>query len=434
MNAPPAFSALVSVLPLPGQNLLKHDHQLSSPLTSYLRLQEGLWLLDNDIDPYIGGSFHHSPLLLSLFSTIVPPLPIIWAVSDAIGAWALLHIWRARQGLPSQEVARSNVENLITSVYDLSAYFEYAPNAPHSYLLNPYLLLPSLALSTSTFENTLTLLALMFASQGKVSYALLAIAFAVHLTPSSILLLLPILMVLVSSPVSRLASPRPFHGNLKRIPFLFGEFTIYWLVLVGAACIITGGSWNWVRASWGASLTLPDLTPNPGLWWYFFTEMFDHFRPFFLMVFSVHLVIYILPICIKFQHDPLYAAFLLVGVLGTFKAYLTLADPGLFLSMIAIFPEVHGYLRHPIVTTLLHLHAALLLPLQHVLWVSEGRGNANFYYAASLVMGMAGGAGLVDACWAGMRIAVGDAKMWSEEKVDGDDGKGKVIWREVVQQ
>ncbi|KAG1861568.1 PIG-U-domain-containing protein [Suillus subalutaceus] len=407
--APPAFSVLVclrlllAVLPLPGQNLLKHDHQLSSPLTSYLRLNEGLWLLDNNIDPYIGGAFHHSPLLLSLFSTI-------W------GLGRFSAYWRARQGLSSQKGTRSDVENLIVSVY----------------LLNPYLLLPSLALSTSTFENALTLLALMFASEGKVSSALLAIAFAVHLTPSSILLLLPILMVLLSSPVSHLASPRPFHGSLKRIPFLFGEFTLYWLVLVGAACTIAGGSWNWVRASWGASLTLPDLTPNPGLWWYFFTEMFDHFRPFFLMVFSVHLVIYILPICIKFQHDPLYAAFLLVGVLGTFKAYLTLADPGLFLSMISIFPEVHGYLRHPIITTLLHLHAALLLPLQHVLWVSEGRGNANFYYAASLVMGMANGAGLVDACWAGMRIAVGDAKVWADEKVDGEKGKGKV-W-EVVQQ
>ncbi|KAG1821676.1 GPI transamidase subunit PIG-U [Suillus subaureus] len=422
MNTPPAFSVpvclrlLLAVLPLPGQDLLKHDHQLSSPLTSYLRLNEGLWLLDNNINPYIGGAFHHSPLLLSLFSTIVPPLPIIWAVSDGMGAWALLRIWRARQGLSSQNGTRSNVENLIVSVY----------------LLNPYLLLPSLALSTSTFENTFTLLALMFASEGKVSSALLAIAFAVHLTPSSIFLLLPILMVLVSSPVSHLASPHPFHGSLRRIPFLFGEFTLYWLVLVGAACIITGGNWSWVRASWGASLTLPDLTPNPSLWWYFFTEMFDHFRPFFLMVFSVHLVIYILPICVKFQHDPLYATFLLVGVLGIFKAYLTLADPGLFLSMISIFPEVHGYLRHPIITTLLHLHAALLLPLQHVLWVSEGRGNANFYYAASLVMGMAGGAGLVDACWAGMRIAVGDAKVWAEEKVDGE--KGKVVWWEVVQQ
>jgi phosphatidylinositol glycan class U len=74
---------------------------------------------------------------------------------------------------------------------------------------------------------------------------------------------------------------------------------------------------NFAERSW--SLTLPDLTPNTGLWWYFFTEMFDHFRPFFLMVFSVscsphvlyifspyaleqmHLLIYIAPICIKFQ-------------------------------------------------------------------------------------------------------------------------------------
>ncbi|KAG0701281.1 GPI transamidase subunit PIG-U [Suillus ampliporus] len=407
---------LLAVLPLPGQHLLKHDNQLSSPLTSYLRLNEGLWLLDNGIDPYMGGAFHHSPLLLSLFSTIVPPLPLIWAVSDAVGAWALLRIWRARQGLSPHKGTRSNAENLIVSVY----------------LLNPYLLLPSLALSTSTFENTLALLALMFASEGKPSPALLAIAFTVHLAPSFILLLLPILMLLVASPASRLASSRPFHGSLKRIPFFFGKFILYWLVLVGAACTMTGGSWSWVMGSWGASLTLPDLTPNPGLWWYFFTEMFDHFRPFFLMVFSVHLVIYILPICIKFQHDPLYAAFLLVGVLGTFKAYLTLADPGLFLSMISLFPEVHGYLRHPIITTLLHLHAALLLPLQHVLWVSEGRGNANFYYAASLVMGMAGGAGLVDACWAGMRIAIGDAKAEAEEKVEGE--KGKVVQWEVVQE
>lgn len=36
-------------------------------------------------------------------------------------------------------------------------------------------------------------------------------------------------------------------------------------------------------------LSLPDLTPNSGLWWYFFTEMFDHFRPFFLMAFSVQI-------------------------------------------------------------------------------------------------------------------------------------------------
>lgn len=35
------------------------------------------------------------------------------------------------------------------------------------------------------------------------------------------------------------------------------------------------------------SLTVSDLTPNVGMWWYFFTEMFEHFRSFFLGVFQV---------------------------------------------------------------------------------------------------------------------------------------------------
>lgn len=34
-------------------------------------------------------------------------------------------------------------------------------------------------------------------------------------------------------------------------------------------------------------LTVSDLAPNVGMWWYFFTEMFDHFRAFFLGVFQV---------------------------------------------------------------------------------------------------------------------------------------------------
>ena len=31
----------------------------------------------------------------------------------------------------------------------------------------------------------------------------------------------------------------------------------------------------------------------------------------------------------------------MLGILGTFKPYTTLSDPGLFLSMIAIFPETY---------------------------------------------------------------------------------------------
>jgi len=176
---------------------------------------------------------------------------------------------------------------------------------------------------------------------------------------------------------------------------------------VVASTIISGGT-QWIPQTWGATLTLPDLTPNPGMWWYFFTEMFDHFRPFFLMVFSVHLLIYIVPMCIKFQYDPLYATFLLLGVLGTFKAYPTLSDPGVFLSALSIFPEIYPYLRHPMVTALLHLHAAVLMPLFNHLWLNTGTGNANFFYASTLVFACANGAALIDAIWAGLRIAIGN--------------------------
>ena len=63
-------------------------------------------------------------------------------------------------------------------------------------------------------------------------------------------------------------------------------------------------------------------------------------------------------------------------------------------------------LRHPIVTALLHLHASLLLPLFNHLWLTTGTGNANFFYASTLVFGMANGGGLIDAIWAGLTTAM----------------------------
>lgn len=129
------------------------------------------------------------------------------------------------------------------------------------------------------------------------------------------------------------------------------------------------------------------------------------------------------------RYDPLYASFIILGILGTFKSYTTLSDPGLFLSMIAIFPEIYQRefrpaigscntiltctsfetdLRHPIVTFLLHLHACLLMPLFHHLWLVQGTGNANFFYASTLVFACANGAALVDSLWAGLRIAIGE--------------------------
>jgi GPI-anchor transamidase subunit U len=116
----------------------------------------------------------------------------------------------------------------------------------------------------------------------------------------------------------------------------------------------------------------------------------------------------------------------MTGILAIFKAYPTLSDPGLFFTLLSLFPEtfartLYRYLsgrcltpftdlRYPIVTTLLQLHASLLLPLFNHLWLSQGTGNANFFYASTLVFGVANGAALLDCMWAGLRVAIGEPK------------------------
>ncbi|KAL5485337.1 hypothetical protein ACEPAI_7979 [Sanghuangporus weigelae] len=366
---------------------LKHDHLLTSPLTSYPRLQEGVFLYEHGVDPYSGGGFYHSPLLLSLFTTVLPSTTsaarILWAVCDVLCAYLLVKIWRARS-------------NSLQGVREIMVV--------GTFLLNPYLLLSSLSLSTSILENTLYLASVFFACKKRKAPCLFTIAFLTHLSLNSLLLAPPLILLLLGSPSPSLASPHHIIIDRCRAIKYAAEYIFYVTVLALASCIGSGGT-DWILRTWGTGILLPDLTPNPGLWWYFFTEMFDHFRPFFLMVFSVHLLIYVAPICIKFQHDPLYAIFILQGILAIFKPYPTMADIGLFLSCIALFPELYPHLRHPIVTALLHLHASLLLPLFHSLWLTQGTGNANFFYASTLVFGMANGAAVVDCIFAGLRIA-----------------------------
>ena len=48
------------------------------------------------------------------------------------------------------------------------------------------------------------------------------------------------------------------------------------------------------------------------------------------------------------------------------------------------------------------------MPLFHHLWVSTGTGNANFFYASTLVFGLANGGALLDFMWAGLRMAIGE--------------------------
>jgi phosphatidylinositol glycan class U len=174
-----------------------------------------------------------------------------------------------------------------------------------------------------------------------------------------------------------------------------------------------------------------DLTPNVGMWWYFFTEMFDHFRLFFLGVFQVgdpetrpnmqlHNLIYVAPLCLRFQHDPLFAVLAIVSIFSTWKSYPTLGDLAVWAGLLACFPEVvsstflnrsgpDADLRHPLFTLTVYLYTCMLLPLLHSLWLLTGTGNANFFYAATMVHGLNTCLAIVDVVGGAIRAKVKQA-------------------------
>ena len=100
------------------------------------------------------------------------------------------------------------------------------------------------------------------------------------------------------------------------------------------------GSWEFISSTYGVHLLLPDLTPNVGLWWYFFIEMFDSFREFFLGVFWLHLGSYVGGLCIRLRTQPLFVITTLLGLCAIFKPYPSISDTALYLSLLPCYRHI----------------------------------------------------------------------------------------------
>lgn len=111
--------------------------------------------------------------------------------------------------------------------------------------------------------------------------------------------------------------------------------SIAWFLYI--SYLLTGGSWEFLSSTYGVHLLLPDLTPNVGLWWYFFIEMFDSFREFFLGVFWLHLASYVGGLCIRLRRQPLFVITTLLGIFAIFKPYPSISDTSLYFGLLPIY-------------------------------------------------------------------------------------------------
>lgn len=171
------------------------------------------------------------------------------------------------------------------------------------------------------------------ATQGASFTFVLAAAIASYLAMHPILLFPPLLILLYDArALKKQTAPDTWTFAITHTLGLAAAIG----ALLGASAFLTG-SWDFLAATYGVRLLLSDLTPNVGLWWYFFIEMFDSFREFFLGVFWLHAASYMPGLTIRLHKQPLFVACTVTGIFAIFTPYPSIADAALYLSLVPLF-------------------------------------------------------------------------------------------------
>ncbi|KAJ5812078.1 hypothetical protein N7474_008379 [Penicillium riverlandense] len=376
-------------------DLLTGRVEVSTPVNSFKRLQEGLFLYTRNVSPYDGGVFHQAPLLLPLFALLPDvqfhPLPtaIFYILVDLVNAQALDTISESGQSVKSRlhSAIRKHIRWDGVSV---AAWF----------LFNPFTIATCLARSTSVFTASGILFAVSNAVSGNTVNSMLALGFASYLSLYPALLFVPLVLLCLDQRVQG----QPQGPNVALFVIQHGAMLVGSVsALLGLSYLITGNFWEFMSATYGFHLLVPDLTPNSGLWWYFFIEMFDSFREFFLGVFWLHLASYVGGLTARLRRQPLFVITSLLGVFAVFKPYPSISDASLFLALLPLYRHLFPLMRYTFFAISALLYSSLLGPAFYHLWIYAGSGNANFFYAITLVWSLGLSILLADTVFAAIR-------------------------------
>ncbi|CAH1778134.1 unnamed protein product [Owenia fusiformis] len=358
--------------------------EVITPSTSWNRVTEGMALRKMGVSPYDGDILHQTPLMMRFLERLsstfgeksihIPFIScdILTAVVLHATARALIKYIMHNQPQKESELKLQTKDFRLTGLIVAVAY-----------LFNPYTIATCLAKSTSVFDNLLLATALLFTVKGKRSMATLFIAASAYQTLYPIMLVVPAAMLFAQKDSNT-------KGNDKKSPVVSYMKTAYIFVIWLAALpflshYLERSSWAFIRSTYGFILTVPDLTPNIGVFWYFFTEMFEHFRLFFICVFQINAFLYTVPLAIRLQKHPVFFLYILLPIIAVFKSYPSYADTIIYIALLPVWAHTYKYMRNTFVVTVMYIVCSVVAPILWHLWIYAGSANANFYFAITLV-------------------------------------------------
>lgn len=310
---------------------------------------------------------HHPPLVLKGFSYISDNemiISLVYALVDVITALQIAKINCLLRNSRLEEQRKDRSYRIFFPDWILMA----------AYLFNPLSLLSLFSRSTIVFTNALTLCAIASINNCKTSLFFLSAAAYTAYYP----------WYLIFPVASHLRNNTGVSGykSLGKSLVVFAGFLSLWLTL----SYFSAGSLGFLDATYGTIIRFKKIAPNVGLWWYFFTEIFDFFHDFYIAVFNLYTLIFVIPLTLRFNKKPLFVIWLTLGLLSFGKAYPTVGDFNIYFSMVLLWRPLFRYLSFNLVLTALVVGCLLtLLPIFYYVWIDLNSGNANFFYAIGVV-------------------------------------------------
>ncbi|CAG9765690.1 unnamed protein product [Ceutorhynchus assimilis] len=398
------------------QSIIANHVEVSTPLSSWKRVSEGSFLFSKNINPYDGDLLHETPLAIKFYKVMLHyvfrNVHLMFIVFD-LGTGMLLYLAVKKYAfefqqhhkdrkkfpedvqkyLPSQDFAQK------VSIYVLMGF-----------LFNPYSLLGCIGHSTMGIHNFFLSLFIFGMIYGSVVVSSFALAVCATVSFYPVILILPLSIYFV----------KEYKSNTKAVLAIVNFVTF--LVLITIYNSNFGKDFSFVKNVYGCILSVPDLQPNIGLFWYFFTEMFDHFRELFIYSFQINTtILYLVPLSIRFRNTPFVLTVALLFLISIFKSYPCLSDLGFVLSLLPNFVHLFPDCQQGFVVGVILVISSSLAPVLWHLWIYSASANANFYFGVTLAYAIAQIFLVTDILFAQTKWEY-SLKHGKDTKIDGEDG------------
>ncbi|CAE7451901.1 PIGU [Symbiodinium natans] len=292
------------------------------------------------------------------------------------------------------------------------------------YLLNPLTVASCVALSVQNLQHLFLVFAVVAAGAGKGGLSAAGIAASLYVCPfTPVLLVLPCACLAYNQQrsVERAKEDRE-HSEYDaltkgQVSLGFLMYSVCFLMVVlcsfvcllGASMAAMAGELQFVEAAFLSVLSIRDLTPNTGFFWYFFIEVFQRYYLLFVFAFHAHILFYSVPLHLRLGSyaptGPFIHCSAAIGMISLFKPYPTASDYALMVSAMLVQAELIRESQRYFAFLLSGVMFGLsMVPTMVAVWLGRNAGNANYLYNMTLVVNVFGSLTLSEWVKAGMRL------------------------------